>query len=329
MYKIARPLFLHCQTAMHAGTGDDLGIVDLPIQREKHTGYPKIEASGLKGAIRESFEENATSVADRVKLHVAFGYDEKDASRKPSITDEFKDKESRDFAGTIGFTDARIVLFPLKSLKGIFAYATCPSVLKKLKQELQDICQLSITIETDFNSIDVTKVAVANASHLSSNNKAILEEYSFDCSDTDLNKKAKELAKQLNEILGITDLENKLVVLEDDTFADFVKNSTEVVTRIKIDNETGTVAKGALFTEEYLPTECVMYSLVLASNVFAPSKKDKFDKGEYLSVMNYFADTLNNVIQIGGNATLGKGIVKTIKTQLKQSNDGDTATTQA
>lgn len=326
MYKIAKPLFLHCQTAMHAGTGDDLGIVDLPIQREKHTGYPKVEASGLKGAIRESFEENATSVDDRVKLHVAFGYDEKDASRTPSITNEFKDKESRDFAGAIGFTDARIVLFPLKSLKGIFAYATCPSVLKKLEQELEDICKLSTTIETDFN-IDVTKVAVANATHLSNNNKAILEEYSFDCSDTDLNGKANTLAGQLSTLLGITELENKLVVLEDDTFADFVKNSTEVVTRIKIDNETGTVANKALFTEEYLPAECVIYSLVLASSVFAPTKKNMFDtaKGTDLpqKVMNYFADTLNDVIQVGGNSTLGKGIVKTIKTKLK---DGNTTT---
>jgi CRISPR-associated protein Cmr4 len=327
MYKIAKPLFLYCQTAMHAGTGDDLGIVDLPIQREKHTGYPKIEASGLKGAIRESFEENATSVNDRVKLHVVFGYDERDAKRKPfSIVDEFKDKESRDFAGAIGFTDARIVLFPLKSLKGIFAYATCPSVLKKLKQELQDICKMKIELKTDF-TIDVTKVAVANTVNLNSTtNKVTLEEYSFDSSDNTLNEKAEILAKQLSEILDISELNKKLVVLEDDTFADFVKNSTEVVTRIKIDNETGTVAKGALFTEEYLPSECVMYSLVLASNIFAPSKKNLFDTGESKNVMNYFADTLNDVIQIGGNATLGKGIVKTIKTKLK---DGNGATTQA
>ncbi len=326
MYKIAKPLFLHCQTAMHAGTGDDLGIVDLPIQREKHTGYPKIEASGLKGAIRESFEENAASVNDRVKLHVVFGYDEVDAKRKPyPITGEFQDKESRDFAGAIGFTDARIILFPLKSLKGIFAYATCPSVLKKLKRELQDICEFSMDIETGFD-IDVTKVAVANPPHLSNNNKTILEEYSFDCSQVALNEQAAKLAGQLNKLLGIPDLDKKLIVLEDDTFADFVKNSTEVVTRIKINNETGTVAKGALFTEEYLPAECVMYSLVLASHVFAPSKKDYFGAGESQNVMTYFADTLKDVIQIGGSATLGKGIVKTIKTKLK---DASTTVTQA
>ena len=56
MYKIARPLFFRCITPMHVGCGSDLGIVDLPIQREKHTGYPKIESSGIKGCIREDFE---------------------------------------------------------------------------------------------------------------------------------------------------------------------------------------------------------------------------------------------------------------------------------
>ena len=55
MFKQAKPLFLIVETPLHAGSGSDLGIVDLPIQREKHTDYPKIEASGLKGSIREIF----------------------------------------------------------------------------------------------------------------------------------------------------------------------------------------------------------------------------------------------------------------------------------
>jgi|GEM_PF-6268950 len=58
MYKLAKPLFVHCQSPTHVGSGSDLGLVDLPIQRESHTGFPKIEASSLKGAIRENFEES-------------------------------------------------------------------------------------------------------------------------------------------------------------------------------------------------------------------------------------------------------------------------------
>lgn len=318
MYKIAKPLFLHCQTSMHAGSGDDLGIVDLPIQREKHTGFPKIEASGLKGALRESFEENATSVDDRVKIHVAFGYDELDAKRAPSIESRFSQKEDKDYAGALGFTDARILLFPLKSLKGIFVYATCPAVLKKLKKELVEVCDLKADIETDFDVNDAI-VAAANPTPLSTNSKITIEEYSFDVAN-EMTEKAKKLATQLNTLLSIEGLENKLVVLNDEAFADFVKNATEVVTRIKIDNEKGTVAKGALFTEEYLPAESVLYSLVLASPVFAKNQKQAFDNYQkttaHENVLEYFNKTLKPVVQIGGNATLGKGIVKTIKTQL-------------
>ncbi|HRI29847.1 MAG TPA: hypothetical protein PK715_17435, partial [Chitinophagales bacterium] len=32
---------LICETPLHAGTGDDLGFVNLPIQRERHTDFPK------------------------------------------------------------------------------------------------------------------------------------------------------------------------------------------------------------------------------------------------------------------------------------------------
>ena len=53
MFRLAKPFFIRTITPLHAGTGQDLGIVDLPIQRERHTSYPKIEGSGLKGAIRE------------------------------------------------------------------------------------------------------------------------------------------------------------------------------------------------------------------------------------------------------------------------------------
>ena len=44
---------IYAETSIHAGTGSDIGIVDLPIQRERHTEYPVIWSSSLKGAIRK------------------------------------------------------------------------------------------------------------------------------------------------------------------------------------------------------------------------------------------------------------------------------------
>ena len=61
---------------------------------------------------------------------------------------------------------------------------------------------------------------------------------------------------------------SSLVVLSDDDFCDFVTLSTEVIARIKIDPKTGTVKKGALWYEEYLPADSILYSLALTSPIF-------------------------------------------------------------
>ena len=105
--------------------------------------------------------------------------------------------------------------------------------------------------------------------------------------------------------------------MSDNDFRDFVNLSTEVITRIKIDNEKGTAEDGALFTEEYLPTESILYSIVFASAEF--QEETKHDKRKFKSgkeTMAFFAKTLNatdkinNIFQLGGNATLGKGILR-------------------
>ena len=120
MFKKAKPLFLIVETPLHAGSGSDLGIVDLPIQREKHTDYPKIEASGLKGSIREIFDAQAKSgQVKNDEVILAFGPDTGDLH-----------------AGALGFTDARLLLFPVKSVKGVFAWVTCPAVLERFKHDL-------------------------------------------------------------------------------------------------------------------------------------------------------------------------------------------------
>ena len=108
---------------------------------------------------------------------------------------------------------------------------------------------------------------------------------------------------------------SSLVVLPDDDFRDFVELSTEVVARTRIDADTGTVASGALFYEEYLPQESVLYTLALAAPVFQKEDaKDEFFKQEGADeaslVLELFRKGVPEVIQIGGNATIGKGLVR-------------------
>lgn len=324
MFKSAKPLFLIVETSLHAGSGSDLGIVDLPIQREKHTGYPKIEGSGIKGAIREIFNTqpdlqtlergwNISSVENEQYKHgvnLAFGPDTADQGNL--------------HGGTLGFTDARLLLFPVKSVSGVFGWVTCPAVFERFKHDLS-ICEPSITF--DFSPPQENQVPTDSAL-IVNDNKIILEEYTFEVQETN---DCKNLANWIAENCMPSDdvytywrdkIQNSLAILSNDDFRDFVTLSTEVIARIKIDQETGTVQKGALWYEEYLPSDSILYSLALASPIFQENDNDKGifqltrqeqseNRGESEKVIEFLEDGLPSVIQIGGNATIGKGIVRT------------------
>ncbi|CUT08484.1 CRISPR type III-B/RAMP module RAMP protein Cmr4 [Candidatus Kryptonium thompsonii] len=111
-------------------------------------------------------------------------------------------------------------------------------------------------------------------------------------------------------------LKKDLVILSDDDFKQFVKTSTEVITRTRIDDKTGTVASGALWTEEYLPQDTILYSLVMFTEprVVEDEGKGVFKVGDSQKeaelVAKFFKDGLPEVVQIGGNQTIGKGFVR-------------------
>ncbi len=295
MYKTVRPLFLITETPLHAGSGQELGIVDLPIQRERHTGFPKIEASGLKGAIRDVFERKED--INKKDIELVFGPDDPGKNEA--------------FAGAIGFSDARILLFPVKSVKGVFGWITCPMVLERFKKELS----LS---GIDFPELP-NKNTIPSDSNLVVAGKVVLEEYTFNINE---DPKASNVAKRLSELILPKDsnygyLRNKMqkdiVILPNDDFTDFVELSTEVITRIKIDPETGVVSPGALFTEEFLPQETVMYTLAFFGPIFNKEKGSfgaENGKKEERKIIEFFSNNLPPIVQMGGDATIGKGLVR-------------------
>lgn len=314
MYKTATPLFLVCETPLHAGSGDSLGVVDLPIQRERHTSFPKIEGSSLKGALRQAFEDLSSVCTTEPEQY------------QEAITLTFGPEEAGGdgHAGALGFSDARLLLFPVKSMKGVFAWVTCPKVLQQFRKDM------ALTGSPYPNDLPEKNTVPKHCSLFvrdASDKRIVLEEFTFIVSDDD--ERCSQLGKWLSGNVSGDDywkekMKLDIVVLSDEDFTDFVNLSTEVITRTKINNETGTVAQGQLFTEEYLPAESFMYSLVLASPIF---KENDGDKGffsmshdnpcftgcenEESKVMNFFEIALPDVIQIGGNATLGKGLVRT------------------
>jgi CRISPR-associated protein Cmr4 len=336
MFQTSKPLFFICETPLHAGSGSDLGIVDLPIQREKHTGFPKIESSSLKGAIREAVEgvfikKAATELAQDAENETKKDAHKKAKSRKNKIVEALfgpEDANNDAHMGALGFSDARLLLFPVKSMKGVFAWVTCPKVLQQFERDMR-ISNTHFKITGIPNDPDDgkcfylhkdSKVTLGN----NNNHKSILlEEYAFNATlkdDLMVTDKEKDTKHQLNAWLAASlsnesffqnKMDEDIVILSNNDFKDFVNLSTDVITRTAIDNEKGTVKPGALFTEEFLPAESVMYSLIMASPVF---KKEQGDLGTADKVMASFTNVITNnlqVIQIGGGATLGKGIVRT------------------
>ncbi|MEZ4687223.1 MAG: type III-B CRISPR module RAMP protein Cmr4 [Bacteroidia bacterium] len=306
MYKIAQPLFLFCESPLHAGSGSDLGVVDLPIQRERHTSFPKIESSSLKGALRERFV--GVLGPEDTNLRSAFGPDS-------------GGNDSETYASSLGFTDARLLLFPVKSMRGVFAWVTCPRVLGRFMDDMKT-CGVDLPFSRPAAPAmnPNTSLRIKRGS-----NSIVLEAYKFEPKTDDENM--QELGNWLmTQVFRETDdywkqkAAQDVVVLSDDDFTDFVNLSTEVITRTQIDNETGTVKDGALFTEEYLPAESLMYSLVLAAPVFEGTTKVEIAEvngsREPQAVMDFFTKTLsgdmiNSRFQLGANATLGKGLIRT------------------
>jgi len=343
MFKKAKPFFIKVITPLHAGSGQDLGVVDLPIQRERHTGFPKIEASGLKGSIREVFGGYLIKKEkdDNGKIVITFDIDEflkeklqneelhKKLQEEWKVINKKEDEIEKEIhytrlheaisllfgpedtdnahAGALGFTDARIFLFPVKSAKGVFAWVTCPKVLERFKQDME-LTDENLSLDLSKINVSDGECLVADNEKLVINDAVILEEYAF--------KKKGEIDKAIiNAISKKTKIDTlQLLILSNDDFTDFVNFSTEVITRTRIDNETGTVDKktGGLWTEEYLPSETIMYSLVLANPIFNSDKGifNEQDKPEEERVLEFWSNSMPDVMQIGGNATIGKGIVE-------------------
>jgi CRISPR-associated protein Cmr4 len=300
MFKSANLMFLYTETSLHAGSGTGLGVVDLPIQREKYTDFPVIQASGTKGAVREWFEFKFTDNGNRRKIQLTFGPDTIGT-------------EENGYAAAITFTDARILLFPVRSLKGIFAYCTSPIALERFRRDAE-IAGISLEWRVPKSPNDQTVLGAQDGGDLADGNQVLLEEYAFNFQQ---DPQVSNIAGWLSESAFPVGAEYKfwrekvkksLLVLPDNAFRDFVKLSTEVQARIKIDNLTRTVDKktGGLFYEEALLPDSLLYSVILAHN---PVKDNRAELPDDEAVLKFLGEIDRKRVQLGGDATIGRGIV--------------------
>lgn len=312
--KEAMLMMLHTLTPTHTGSGTQLSYVDLPIQRESHTGFPKFEASTLKGCIR---------------CAVGSSSDEKE-EQKADINRIFGKPDNGDFASAVSFTDARLLFFPVKSAIGIFAWITCPYVIQRFVKDYnivaegnmkqQDLAEFEFPNETGTAicsslqdcALKADKTGQGNSKGLP--NRIMLEDYTYKLREQELFANFLRLVE--NHIPDCTagdhDFRKHAILISDDDFCQFVTYSTEVATRIRINQDTGTVDGTALFTEEFLPPESILYSIVICSDAHNSQMENGEEKAwTAAEVQEKFCEMFAmEVFQIGSDSTLGKGFVK-------------------
>ena len=305
--RAAAVLFLHAQTSLHPGSGTALGTVDLPVQRERHTQWPTVAGSALKGVLRDLCREVAKAECPPEQKQSPRRWANEHHTRLVAAFGPGTPEESSEHAGAVALTDARILAFPVRSLRGVFAWVTCPAVLERLNRDLSLARLGPLPASPQVNDNQVACAADSPLLVGQKRDQMVLEEFEFtrvaDCAPVAgwiaQNAVEDETTRQR--------LRSHLAVLSDNDFCHFVRHATEVVARIALDYEHKTVKEGALFYQEFLPAETIFYTLVLASDSRKPDAR--FSASEILA---YLRDciTSTGVVQIGGDETIGKGLCK-------------------
>ena len=293
-----RLYWLHTLSPTHAGTGRGVGYIDLPIDRDGVTGWPILRGSGFKGVWSDFHRATSEARKNDPTLRAAFG---------------MAGDENNSNAGALIPTDAKIVCLPVRSFRGTFAWATSPLCLQMLRRTLT-LAGVS-NVPTAPNSLDEGRAHHTDSSALVEDKRIYLEDLDFvaqQCST------AAAWAKLIAENVFADDAAwqeqfmKRFVVLPDTAFDFLCETGTEVHTRVRIDDESKTVAKSALWTEESLPAEAILMGLIQCERIFGRNGEEVTSNG----LLERFASS-PLTMQIGGKATIGRGQVRCVFTEVK------------
>ena len=280
----ANMLFIHALTGVHPGGGTALGVVDLPIQRERHTQWPMIAGASLKGVLRDACRE---AIGVQAEFHAVFGPETARAS---------------DFAGALALTDARLLAFPVRSLRGVFAWVTCRAVIERLARDSKLLAGHKDELP-DAPAVRPGDAACPEKSDLMVQGKRLLlEEFEFRRSGDDRGIADWLACRAVTDEATAARLRRNLVVLHEDDFKHFARYATEVIARVGLDYETKTARNKALFYEEFLPSETLLYAVAMATE-----SRNKDVRINASGILKILRDNAPPILQIGADQTIGKG----------------------
>jgi CRISPR-associated protein Cmr4 len=299
-----RIYWLHALSPTHVGNGRGVGYIDLPIDRDVVTGWPIIRGWGFQGAWadfhRATKEARETGTPEGRLLEAAFGVDA-------------AGDDNNSNSGALIPTDAHLVCLPVRSFRGTFAWCTSPLCLQMLRRSLElagvkDLPQAPPALADDVAHHGTDTV-------LKEGEQLFLE-------DLDLQAKECPTAAAWAEWLAIRvfpgdstwqeQFKKRFAVLSDTAFDFLCETGTEVQTRVRIDDDTRTVAAGSHWTEESLPAETILAGIVQCDRLFGPNGEDITPAG----LLDRFASE-PLILQIGGKATVGRGQMRCVFMDVK------------
>lgn len=267
---------LMARTPVHVGIGQATEGVDLPVARERVTHWPFVPGSGVKGAFRVWACEQAELGNDVKEL---FGHEGADSGDDGN-------------AGGLMFSDARLLLLPVRALVKGCRWLTAPGLVRRLMQDMERAGQTP--------GFAAPEVAGGKYLGADSDDWLGLEEREFEKAG----EVPDDLITALAPITGEDEawLTERLVILHDDDFVWFARYALPVAARNRLD-ENKRVKDGALWYEESLAPETCLYTLVGERK---PGALGTFTPG--------LAHKPALHVQMGGNETIGQGWFRIICT---------------
>jgi CRISPR-associated protein Cmr4 len=296
--------------------------------------YPEKKQDFLKNLLDKNMQEGLNLSTEEMQQQAEKAVTPKsyglEAAFGPDTT------HAEEHAGAVSVGDARILLFPVRSLAGVFVWTTSVEALCRFLRTAaltgEKMAGDKIKIKSGDGSAEKeveiklpepppNEQALIASPDVVAGDKVVLEEFSF-TPDNKQQEHVKAIATWLAQRALPQDavyeywkkaLPNRLVILPDELFSDFTQFATEVVTRIKINSETKTVDSktGALWTEESLPTDTLLYAPLMATaprttnNGALPN--DKRTAKDMLLLVEKSLPAFH--IQLGGDETVGRGTV--------------------
>lgn len=307
MFEANAMLFIYTETQLHAGAGRGLGAVDLPIQRERTTGYPKVQGGGVKGRLR-------AAAADKVD-GASFTADDVEVLFGPETTN------ADAFAGALSVGEASLLLFPVASLAGVFAWVTSLDLLARFQRTIVSL-GMGLKLNPAWTLPDTgpakgqvwvtdqTCDLVIKGIGGNSNSQAVVfYEYSYTpVKHALVNTVAADLVKALPQgpeyDYWRKALPRKLCIVPNDVLRDFAATKTAIEYHTRLNDETKTVESGALWSVENLPVDTLLYCPLMATRARKPGVTL-----DGKAVLKKFTDLKLTRVNLGGDETTGQGMV--------------------